>query len=312
MKVLRSAKIIKLFLLVFVFGVLIFPCKAQALKIEGSEWQALIQWKNPSEIETTDVGKYTFGKQGKVDYKYISNVVITSTRTLTKIYDRVTETIETRERETDKNVDIRTTGGNGTYTQNNTSIHLEFPDHTIDAVLKGNRMEGFITIKSTRERGLWDAEKTSTSQSGKIDDKQRYTQLLNDARGLRSQGKYRESLEKFTLATEIQSDDCVVFFERGEVKANLKDYRGAIADYDKFFQLGEYYLEQSKMKHSGYTWADISALMFESHRGKAYFNRGIAKNKLGDSIAACEDIQKSCELENKEACEMAKRVCNQR
>jgi tetratricopeptide (TPR) repeat protein len=137
-------------------------------------------------------------------------------------------------------------------------------------------------------------------------------ELLNDARSLKSQGKYRESLEKFNLAIEIESNDCKVFLERGEVRANLQDYRGAIADYNQFFKIGEYFLKQSNMKHKGYTDNDVQVLVFSMNIAKAYFNRGIAKNKLGDSIEACKDIRKSCELGNEEACEMAKKVCNQR
>ena len=59
---------------------------------------------------------------------------------------------------------------------------------------------------------------------------------------------------------------------RGSAKFNLKDYQGAIEDYDKAIELDPNY-------------------------AKAYNNRGAAKGNLGDNQGAIKDYDKAIEID---------------
>jgi tetratricopeptide (TPR) repeat protein len=76
-----------------------------------------------------------------------------------------------------------------------------------------------------------------------------------------------------------------IYYNRGLSKANLLDYRGAIADYTLAIKLNPKLTE-------------------------AYLNRGIVKNILKDKNGACLDWSKAGELGYKEAYEIIKKYCN--
>ena len=94
------------------------------------------------------------------------------------------------------------------------------------------------------------------------------------------------------------------YYNRGHSKADLKDYRGAIADYSKAIELKPDYAEA--YNNRGYSRADL-----EDYRGAiadfskaielkpdalAFLNRGHAKSRLEDYTGAIADFSKAIEL----------------
>jgi len=77
-----------------------------------------------------------------------------------------------------------------------------------------------------------------------------------------------------TVATSIPAPDAVAYYHSGNAKRDIKDYRGAIADYTKAIEL-------------------------EPNFPNAYNNRGVTKNDLGDlnnALEAIDDYTKAIEL----------------
>ena len=68
-------------------------------------------------------------------------------------------------------------------------------------------------------------------------------------------------------------------------KSNLKDYRGAIADYTK-------------------------AILFDSKLSAAYLQRGASKLNLNQKNSACLDFSRAGELGDSNAFELIKKYCN--
>ena len=72
-----------------------------------------------------------------------------------------------------------------------------------------------------------------------------------------------------TQAAHAQSAEDYV--DRGNAKSDLKDYQGAIADYNKAIEIDPQY-------------------------AGAYANRGLVKNKIGDENGFCTDAKKAASL----------------
>ena len=82
------------------------------------------------------------------------------------------------------------------------------------------------------------------------------------------------SIITFILVTTFcysQNKDAKYYFEQGDAKYDLEDYRGAISDYNKAIELNPKYAD-------------------------AYFNRGTAKGNLEDHRGAISDYNKAIEL----------------
>ncbi len=75
------------------------------------------------------------------------------------------------------------------------------------------------------------------------------------------------------------------YYNNGNAKAELQDYRGAIADYNKAIELKPDFAE-------------------------AYINRGRAKYELKDLDGACLDLSKAGELGHSGAYDLIKQYCN--
>ncbi len=90
---------------------------------------------------------------------------------------------------------------------------------------------------------------------------------------------------------------------RGNAKLAIKDYRGALLDYNQYLLLYD-----KPDDEPGSNLGELSDL-FHGVQEEVYKNRGTAKYKLGDKVGACEDFRKSCKLGNDMACENSKLIC---
>ena len=75
------------------------------------------------------------------------------------------------------------------------------------------------------------------------------------------------------------------YLKRGVSKEKLKDYTGAIADYNKAIELNP-------------------------NNANAYYSRAVSKMRLGYIDSACLDFSKAGELGHKDAYETIKILCN--
>jgi tetratricopeptide (TPR) repeat protein len=75
------------------------------------------------------------------------------------------------------------------------------------------------------------------------------------------------------------------YIDKGNSKANLQDYRGAIEDYSKAIQLNP-------------------------NDSMPYYNRGLSKLELNQKNSACLDWSKAGELGNGNAYDLIKKNCN--
>ena len=90
----------------------------------------------------------------------------------------------------------------------------------------------------------------------------------------------------FTLSYGSYSQSYTTdYFKKGVAKSYLKDYRGAMQDYNK-------------------------AIDIDPKHKNAYYGRGIAKYRLKDINGACLDWSKAGELGNNNAYDMIKKYCN--
>ena len=77
---------------------------------------------------------------------------------------------------------------------------------------------------------------------------------------------------------------CSCYRDRGIAKGKLKDHSGVVEDYTR-------------------------AIEIDPNYATAYFNRGVSKFYLGDTIGACKDARKAQELGD-DASILIKKACN--
>ena len=87
---------------------------------------------------------------------------------------------------------------------------------------------------------------------------------------------YTGAISDYNKAIELNPDFASAYYNRGFAKDHLKNYNGAITDYNKAIQLNPDY-------------------------AGAYYNRGNAKNHLQDKNGACLDWSKAGELGSSDA-----------
>ena len=95
------------------------------------------------------------------------------------------------------------------------------------------------------------------------------------------------------------------YYNIGVYKAKLKDYNGAISDYNKAIELNPNYtkayynrgISKSKLKdHYGAISDFNKAIELNPNYTKAYYNRGWSKDELKDEYGAISDYTKAIEL----------------
>ncbi len=78
---------------------------------------------------------------------------------------------------------------------------------------------------------------------------------------------------------------------------------GTIADYDKVIRIYSVWETKEKARIArGETVPTIRGWVISTDYPRAYHNRAIAKNLLGDKIGARKDFDKACSLGFKEDC----------
>ncbi len=105
---------------------------------------------------------------------------------------------------------------------------------------------------------------------------------LNDKRG---------ALEDFSLAIKIAPEDAQAYFQRSELMYDMKDYRRAIADYNKIIEICS--------KPDSHCVSD-----------QTYYNRGLAKIMLAQVDGGCLDLRKASELGVNDAYQAIIDYCN--
>lgn len=134
--------------------------------------------------------------------------------------------------------------------------------------------------------------------------------LFNEAQSFQLLGRHREAINKYDAALLLKRNYTEAYFGRGDAKLKLKDYRGALADYDTF--LLRYFILEVEDKAKGRGGINFDLVAMKSYAELAYYNRGAAKEMLGDKVGACKDFRKSCAAGNKRACKASKNACNSR
>lgn len=131
---------------------------------------------------------------------------------------------------------------------------------------------------------------------------------FKEAQDFQQQEKYREAIKKYTSAIFFNPNLAEAYFGRGNSKLRLKDYQGALADYNQFIQR---YLtleaEDKARKAKGKAGINFDLLAIKADAILAYYNRGVAKEMLGDRVGACEDFRSSCSMGNKDACKASEK-----
>jgi tetratricopeptide (TPR) repeat protein len=136
---------------------------------------------------------------------------------------------------------------------------------------------------------------------------------LKKAQDFQQQEKYREAVKEYTSAIFFNPNYTEAYFGRGNSKFALKDYRGALADYNQCIQR---YLaleaEDKARKAKGRTGINFDLLAIKADAELAYYNRGVAKEILDDRVGACEDFRSSCRMGNSDGCKASKKACKSR
>ena len=121
-----------------------------------------------------------------------------------------------------------------------------------------------------------------------------------------------------SLTCYSQNKTAEHYFEQGNAKDNLQDYRGAIEDYNKAIKINPQYAEayynrgNAKDDLEDYRGAieDFNkAIKIIPQDAGAFYNRGVAKYKLGDKSGACLDWSKAGELGEMKAYDLIKQYC---
>lgn len=103
---------------------------------------------------------------------------------------------------------------------------------------------------------------------------------------------YKEALVEYNKSIELDTTNgSYLYLVRGKLKFILKDYLGAIADYN---------IAMKKNPNCQYTFGDENEAVLETeivNVSEIYFNRAETKVKLEDNIGAIADFSEAIKLE---------------
>ena len=127
------------------------------------------------------------------------------------------------------------------------------------------------SLESERTAPDWEAviyAYTKSIESG-LDDVTAYN---NRGVAKANLGQYRAALADYDRALALDPNNATAYNNRGVAKANLGQYRAALADYDR-------------------------ALVLDQDLAKAYMDRGLAKHNLGQNAEALADFDRALALD---------------
>jgi tetratricopeptide (TPR) repeat protein len=122
--------------------------------------------------------------------------------------------------------------------------------------------------------------------------------------------RYREAIENYSKAIELDSNYINAYIQRGFCKGMTKDFTGEIEDYTMAIQIDPKhkfaYISRGSAKNKTGDYKSAledfnKVLELDPKDQEAYNNRGFSKKALGDKKGACEDWNKSKQLGNSEA-----------
>jgi tetratricopeptide (TPR) repeat protein len=176
-------------------------------------------------------------------------------------------------------------------------------------------MKAAITID---KKNLEESLKEVLADRQKVKDLEEIRQKLDEA--TREINKLKETTAKNQVNTqnlqskkynmEINTLVSTDFFCKANVKTDLQDNEGAIADYTRAIELDPTYAKAynnrgvAKKRLQDYRGAIVDytkAIELDSKLSEAYNNRGIAKQRLKDFMGAIIDYTKTIELDPKNA-----------
>jgi tetratricopeptide (TPR) repeat protein len=131
---------------------------------------------------------------------------------------------------------------------------------------------------------------------------------------------FQGAIANFDKAIELDPKSAVSYYERGLTKTDLRDYSGALSDFNIAFKLGYHDSEEllftrglTKFYLSDYTGAitDFTkAIELDPNNSLSYYLRGGCQIILKNYNAGCLDLKKSRDLGLDEANEMIRKYCN--
>lgn len=119
-------------------------------------------------------------------------------------------------------------------------------------------------------------------------------------------GQYEQAINDYTKTIELDPMDVDAYFNRGSAYSKRKEYDRAISDYTKAAELnpkdtGIYinralaYYDKGQYEQAIGDYTKIIKL--DPKHAQAYSNRGfLYQEKLGNTVKACADRKKACEL----------------
>lgn len=113
------------------------------------------------------------------------------------------------------------------------------------------------------------------SQQKTVNAQAEFQQFYHNALQKVKAGKYREALEDFNWAIQLNPNDIDAYYHRGTIYLKLKQYWDAISDFDRVVQQ-------------------------QSDRAEAYFHRAIAYDELRDVPHSIADYHQAAELFEKQ------------
>ena len=113
--------------------------------------------------------------------------------------------------------------------------------------------------------------------------------LYEEAKEDYQAGEYKLAIEKLDKAIEINDVEAMYFYERGQAKDELEDFKGAEEDFTEAIR--------SAM------WEEQDLI------GLSYYARAYVRLDLENKKGACEDFTKAVEMEVENAEEALKENC---
>ena len=133
-----------------------------------------------------------------------------------------------------------------------------------------------------------------------------------------NQGKYGQALNDFNKALSLEPSNADYWLHRGMAKEKLRDWVGAYDDYSQTLTIDEK-REQAWLYRGNLLYLrgkyeeavkdyDIAIILHPAY-GIAYYNRALAKYRLGNSTGACEDLESAKIYDHKIPGKVLSKIC---